>query len=198
MNWTAKGYVHAERERKRDMHAYVQEVTVLGLVLFALFCLFVIHGSWALFSLFCLSYLLLFWLRIHRPWLFSPLFSCLPFRWNVICYSSPYLGRLFVASKDPRWSCLMIHTWFANCRSISHVMMDAGVASLLSWFCFFRLLVATNSCLYPDYSNYIQYCSVPRQDLCCETSSWLDAECWASAGSVLLYSTYILVSPSIR
>lgn len=36
------------------MHAYVQEVTVLGFVLFALFCLFVIHGSWlcSLFSFF--------------------------------------------------------------------------------------------------------------------------------------------------
>ena len=169
-------------------------------VLFCLLCFvclwFMAVGLCSLSSVFHICFF--FWLRIHRPWLFSPLFSCLPFRWNVICYSSPYLGRLFVASKAPRWSCLMIHTWFANCRSISHVMMDAGVASLLSWFCFFRLLVATNSCLYPDYSNYIQYCSVPRQDLCCETSSWLDAECWASAGSVLLYSTCILVSPSTR
>lgn len=126
----------------------------------------VCNGSWlcSLFSFIFASFLAAYsrTLIVFSSLLFfssSFLLSLFDEMWSV---TPVYLGWLFVASKVPRGTCLMIRTWFANCRSISH---DAGVASLLSWFCFFWLLVATNSCLYPDYCT-VQSFFLYRDKIC--------------------------------
>ena len=69
-----------QRETEKERHACI--CTRGYCIGFCFVCsVLSVCDSWqlALFSLFFLSYLLLFWLRIHRPWLFSLLFSFLSF-----------------------------------------------------------------------------------------------------------------------